>query len=350
MFRNLIFDWSGTLVDDLGPVIEATNAVLGRYDLPPLDRESFRRRFRLPYREFYAELLPEVPLEELECHFRPAFDAAVTPVTVLPHAREKLEWCAALGIRCFVLTSMDTVAFSRQLDDFGFRSLFEATYAGVLDKREVIHRILHDHQLDPDETAFVGDMTHDIETARHGGVASIAVLTGYNHPEILAGVKPDLTVPDLGVLRNLLDRRASPARPISTVGALITDECGRLLMIRTHKWQHKWGIPGGKIRRGEAAIDALRREIREETALELDAIRFVMVQDCIDSPEFMRPEHFILLNYLARARGVEVTLNDEAQEFQWLDPAAALALDLNQPTRRLIEECLHQQLLPHVPA
>ena len=52
MFRNLIFDWSGTLVDDLGPVIEATNAVLGKYDLPPLDREGFRRRFRLPYREF----------------------------------------------------------------------------------------------------------------------------------------------------------------------------------------------------------------------------------------------------------------------------------------------------------
>ena len=115
MFRNLIFDWSGTLVDDLGPVIEATNAVLGKYEIAALDRESFRRAFRLPYREFYAELLPDVSLEELEAHFRPAFDAAVTPVTVLPHAREKLEWCSALGIRAFVLTSMDTLAFERQI-------------------------------------------------------------------------------------------------------------------------------------------------------------------------------------------------------------------------------------------
>jgi phosphoglycolate phosphatase-like HAD superfamily hydrolase len=344
MFRNLIFDWSGTLVDDLGPVIEATNAVLGKYDLPPLDREGFRRRFRLPYREFYTEVLPHVPLEELEAHFRPAFDAAVTPVTVLPHAREKLEWCAALGIRTFVLTSMDADAFERQMEEFGFRELFEATYAGVLDKREVIHRILETHGLDPAETAFVGDMTHDVETARHGGISSIAVLTGYNHPEILARVRPDITVPDLGVLRALLARRQS--RPISTVGALIHDGDGRVLMMRTHKWSNLWGIPGGKIRRGEPSIDALRREVREETALEIEDIRFVMVQDSIDSPQFMRPEHFILLNYLARATGAAVTLNDEAEEFRWVSPAEALRMDLKQPTRVLLEECIQRQLLP----
>ncbi len=211
LFRNIIFDWSGTLVDDLGPVLEATNEVLGKYGVAPLDREAFRRRFRLPYRDFYAEVLPLVPLEELEGHFRQAFAAAATPVTVLPHAREKLEWCRAAGIRAFVLTSMDAAAFAGQLAQFGFGPYFEATYAGVLDKREVIHRILETHGLDPAETAFVGDMTHDIETARHGGIASIAVLTGYQHSEVLAAVRPDLTVPDLGVLQKLLERRRAAA-------------------------------------------------------------------------------------------------------------------------------------------
>jgi phosphoglycolate phosphatase len=350
MFRNLIFDWSGTLVDDLGPVIEATNAVLGKYDITALDREGFRRAFRLPYREFYAEFLPHIPLEELEAHFRPAFDAAVTPVTVLPHAREKLEWCTALGIRCFVLTSMDTLAFERQMDDFGFRKHFEATYSGVLDKRELIHRILETNGLDPAETAFVGDMTNDVETARHGGIASIAVLTGYNHAEILAAVRPDITVPDLGVLRSLLDRRRSSARPVPTVGALIHDGKGNVLMIRTHKWGNRWGIPGGKIERGEPSEAALRREIREETGLDIEDIRFALVQDSIDSPEFIRPEHFLLLNYVARASTTGVTLNDEAQEYLWLSPAAALALDLNQPTRVLITGALDLRLIPHADA
>jgi phosphoglycolate phosphatase len=206
MFRNLIFDWSGTLVDDLAPVIEATNVVLEKYQIAAFDREAFRRSFRLPYSEFYAELLPHIPLAELEAQFRPAFDAAVTPVTVLPHAREKLECCMSLGIRCFVLTSMDPVAFERQMDDFSLRHHFEATYSGVLDKRELIHQILTTHDLTPTETAFVGDMIHDVETARYGGISSIAVLTGYHHAEVLATVRPDLTVPDLGVLRGLFER------------------------------------------------------------------------------------------------------------------------------------------------
>lgn len=218
MFRNLIFDWSGTLVDDLGPVIEATNAVLGKYNIAPLDREKFRRLFRLPYREFYSDLLPDVPLEELESSFRPAFDAAVSPVTVLPHAREKLEWCSACGIRSFVLTSMDTTAFERQMDYFGLRHHFEATYSGVSDKRNIIHQLLKNHGLDPDKTAFVGDMTHDVETARHGGISSIAVLTGYNHPEILARARPDITVPDLSSLRILLGNRAHSPYPTATPG------------------------------------------------------------------------------------------------------------------------------------
>jgi len=347
MFSNLIFDWSGTLVDDLGPVIEATNAVLANYQIAALDREGFRRAFRLPYPEFYAEILPGIPLEELEAQFRPAFDAAVTPVTILPHAREKLEWCSSLGIRAFVLTSMDTTAFERQMDEFGLRDHFEATYSSVLDKREVIHQILATHDLNPAETAFVGDMTHDVETARHGGISSIAVLTGYNHAEILAAVRPDITVPDLGVLKNLLDRRRGVSRPVATVGALIHDGTGLVLMVRTHKWGGRWGIPGGKIERGESATAALHREIFEETNLKLMEVLFVIIQDCIDSPEFQRREHFLLLNYVARAATTAVRLNDEAEEFQWISPTEAFTLNLNQPTRFLLTEALKRDLIPH---
>jgi phosphoglycolate phosphatase len=196
------------------PVIEATNYVLEKYGISPYDRESFRRSFRLPYHEFYEKILPGIALEELEAHFRPAFDQAKSPVTVLPHAREKLEWAKQRGMRMFVLTSMDATAFARQLNEFCMREFFEETYAGVLDKRELIDHILKIHSLKHDETAFIGDMTHDIETAHHGGISSIAVLTGYHHAEVLASVRPDITVPDLGVLmkflQRVIDERSSP--------------------------------------------------------------------------------------------------------------------------------------------
>lgn len=345
MFKNLIFDWSGTLVDDMGPVIEATNTVLQKYHIPPYDREGFRRTFRLPYRDFYSEIIPGIPLSELEAHFRPAFDNATSPVTVLPHAREKLQWATTRGLRLFVLTSMDPTAFARQLADLHMQHFFEHTYAGILDKRELIHHLIETHRLAKHETAFIGDMTHDIETARHGGISSIAVLTGYHHPEVLAQARPDITVPDLGVLVEILDKRKAD-RPIATVGALIHDGAGKILIIRTHKWKNLWGIPGGKIERGESSENALLREILEETSLEISDIQFVMAQDSIDSPEFIRHEHFILLNYLARATTHQVTLNHEAEEFQWLTPNQALALDLNTATKNLLHRTLAENLLP----
>ena len=135
--------------------------------------------------------------------------------------------------------------------------------------------------------------------------------------------------------------------PIATVGALIVNQRGEVLMIRTHKWSHLWGIPGGKIRRGETCESALRREIREETSLEISAIEFVMVQDCIEPPEFERSAHFLLMNYVARCTAAipVVKLNDEAEEFQWLPPQPALNLPLNQPTRILIEEAIRRGML-----
>ena len=347
MFRNFIFDWSGTLVDDLPPVLVATNHVLALYGKPALDREEFRRVFRLPYREFYEEMLPGVPLAELEVHFRKAFSESTAPVTILPHAREKLEWCREHGVRTFVLTSMDSEAFKKQLVDLGLTDFFEATYSGVLDKRELILEIISKHMLVPEETAFIGDMTHDIDTARHGKLTSIAVLTGYTLAGPLSESRPDLTVPDLDALRRFVGRPGWRPRPVATVGALLHDGNGKLLMLRTHKWGHRWGIPGGKIRRGESTEDALRREIREETGLEIDRIRFVIVQDCIDSHEFLRPEHFLLLNYVARVKSGEIVLNEEAQDYRWVTPAEAMGLDLNRPTRTLLVEALNQGVIEH---
>jgi phosphoglycolate phosphatase len=63
----------------------------------------------------------------------------------------------------------------------------------------------------------------------------------------------------------------------------------------------------------------------------------VLVQDCVNSPEFYKPAHFLLLNYTAQAQSEAVALNDEADAFVWVPVEEALQMPINQPTRLLLE-------------
>ena len=349
MIRNIIFDWSGTLVDDLPAVWKATNFVLARADRPEMSLEEFRAEFSLPFTNFYHRHTPHVPLPQLEDWFHSHYREIQDSVAELPYARDFLEFCRARQLRTFVLSTIHHDHFLIQSRVTGFADYLERPYTDVLDKRRKIHEILRENQLQPEETLFIGDMQHDIETARHGGIHSCAVLTGYNTLEQLREAKPDLIVEHLGELRHILeqdDLRLKPETerfeekhpPLATVGALIFNDAGEVLMIRTHKWSNLWGIPGGKIKWGEPSVEALRREIREETGLNATDIKFVLVQDCIHSKEFYRDAHFVLLNYTCRCAGrPEVKLNDEAREFRWVTTAEALKMPLNTPTQILLE-------------
>ena len=350
MIRNIIFDWSGTLVDDLPAVWAATNHVFEQAGLPAMTLEKFRAEFCLPFSRFYERYTPAIPMEQLETWFHGRFRQEQASVVALPHAREFLEFCRAQGLRTFVLSTIHRDHFALQSERTGFAALLDRPYVEIWDKRKKIHELLAENALRPEETIFVGDMEHDIETARHGGIGSCAVLTGYNGVEQLRAARPDLLVEHLGELRavlegNGMELRSRPGagptlapQPVVTVGALIFDAGGRVLMIRTHKWSNLWGIPGGKTKFGETSEAALRREIKEETDLDIEDIRFVLVQDCIHSPEFYRDAHFVLLNYTCRCVGPSaVRLNEEAVEFRWMEVEQAADLPLNEPTRILLE-------------
>ena len=349
MIRNIIFDWSGTLVDDLPAVLKASNFVLTQAGKSEMSIDEFRAEFQLPFTKFYDRHTPDVPMPQLENWFHSSFKDAQESVIELPHAREFLKFCRAKKLRTFLLSTVHGDYFAAQCRVTGFDAFLDKPYTDVWDKRKKIHDILAENQLLPDETLFVGDMQHDIETAKHGGVHSCAVLTGYNTLEQLRAAQPDLIVEHLSELRCLLEQNDLNLKPLAkkfeelhpplaTVGGLIFNSRNEVLMIRTHKWSNLWGIPGGKIKWGETSEAALRREILEETGLKVSGIKFVLVQDCIHSKEFYRDAHFVLLNYTCRclARKPVVKLNDEGREFRWVKMAEAKKMKLNKPTKILI--------------
>ena len=81
--------------------------------------------------------------------------------------------------------------------------------------------------------------------------------------------------------------------PEPTVGALIFNPEGKIFLMKSHKWFGKYVIPGGHIELGETAADAVKREVKEETGLDVDDVKFIMHQEFIFDEVFWKKKHFI---------------------------------------------------------
>lgn len=129
--------------------------------------------------------------------------------------------------------------------------------------------------------------------------------------------------------------------PEITVGALIFNPEGKILLIKSHKWKGKYTIPGGHIEYGETIEEALKREIKEETGLDIYDIEFVCIQEFIFDNAFWKKKHFIFLDYVCKTDSKDVKLNEEAEECAWFTLEEALNNpEVENYTKRLIRKYL----------
>ena len=128
--------------------------------------------------------------------------------------------------------------------------------------------------------------------------------------------------------------------PEPTVGALIFGTDGRLFLMKSHKWLGKYVIPGGHIELGETIEEALRREIKEETDLDIYDIEFLCVQEFIYDKAFWKRRHFIFLDYACKTRSNNVVLNSEGQEYVWVTIEQALEMQIDSYTKKTIDALL----------
>jgi nucleoside triphosphatase len=126
--------------------------------------------------------------------------------------------------------------------------------------------------------------------------------------------------------------------PEPTVGALIFDPEDKVLLVKQDKWRGKYVIPGGHIELGETIENALRREIMEETGLNIHDIQFALLQEFIFDDQFHKKRHYIFLDFVCNTDSHDVVLNSESQHYVWVSLEEASELPLDSYTRRLIDQ------------
>jgi ADP-ribose pyrophosphatase YjhB (NUDIX family) len=111
-----------------------------------------------------------------------------------------------------------------------------------------------------------------------------------------------------------------PAQPVVGVGAVVVND-GRVLVIRRGQEPRKgqWSLPGGVVRLGEPLVEALRREMLEETGLDVAVGPIVETFDRIHRDDDGRVRyHFVIVDYLCSVIAGDARAGDDAEEVKWI--------------------------------
>ena len=133
------------------------------------------------------------------------------------------------------------------------------------------------------------------------------------------------------------DRRY-PARPIVGVGTVVLDG-DMVLMIQRSKppRQGSWSLPGGAQELGETIHEAARREVREETGLEIEIFGLIDVVDSVRPDTDDKIEyHYTLIDVAGHAVGGTLMAGGDAQDCRWFTRPEIDAMDIWSETKRII--------------
>jgi mutator protein MutT len=138
------------------------------------------------------------------------------------------------------------------------------------------------------------------------------------------------------------DLRSYPDRPIVGVGAVVLDG-GRVLLVRRANEPSKgeWSLPGGAVELGESLEDAVVREIREETGLDVEVGRVVEVLDRVRRDADGRVEyHYVIVDYACTLRGGQLAAGTDAADVRWADVAGLERLGVSDKAMSVIKKAI----------
>ena len=215
MYRLIVFDWDGTLMNSESRIVASVAAALSDLSLPALPHERIRNIIGLGLREAVEVLLPGRSdsfygqyIDRYRYHF---LEGDTTPMPLFDGVRETLHELRDRGWMLAVATGKSRRGLDRALDETGLGQLFAATRCADESPSKphpgMLEELMDQLQVRPDDTLMVGDTEYDLQMALNAGTSAIAVCYGVHERERLLEFAPLACLNAISELKDWLAER-----------------------------------------------------------------------------------------------------------------------------------------------
>jgi phosphoglycolate phosphatase len=190
--QSVIWDWNGTLLNDLDFCISTINILLKKRNLGLLNRAAYKEVFSFPVKDYYAAIGFDFSKEDFSIPAREFIDLynnGVKACYLHKSAIDVLSFFKRKGIRQFVLSAMKQEMLEETLKHNSIHPFFEGIF-GLNDHYAVSKidrgkQLLSEYNIDKSSTWIIGDTTHDYEVAQKLGIKCVLIADGHQTEERL---------------------------------------------------------------------------------------------------------------------------------------------------------------------
>ena len=186
MLDAIIYDWNGTLIDDVSACHSILNRLLVRYGRPPVSFDAYRDAFTFPVIEYYKRVgfeLDKYSFEEVASHFMPMYDEAYPKCNLYDGVRKTLIWAKENGIKQYLLSATQIDSLIEQTDYFNITDCFDKivgtdNFHGKSKIEEGLS-LVKEENLKGKRFVMIGDTDYDSKVA--GILGGEAILVDFGH-------------------------------------------------------------------------------------------------------------------------------------------------------------------------
>lgn len=184
--KNIIWDWNGTLLNDVEMCIDCMNQLLIPRDLPKLELNRYREVFTFPVQDYYEKVgidFNQDPFDEIGHQFMDLYFVGLKNCQLHSDAHKVLRFFRDNGKKQFILSAMEQSALERSLNDMGISEYFDAVFgidnhlaAGKINRGI---QMFKENRIDPPESVLIGDTLHDVEVSDELQIQCVLLAEGH---------------------------------------------------------------------------------------------------------------------------------------------------------------------------